>query len=54
MGIAYAMAMSELRGHDPIALDADAPKLSAVAPKDVAAAAAKYLAFSSPVVAVAR
>jgi zinc protease len=54
MGIAYAMAMAELRGRDPTALDADAPALRAVTPKDVARVAAKHLAFRSPVVAVAR
>ncbi|MFN8178325.1 MAG: pitrilysin family protein [bacterium] len=54
MGIAYAMAMAELRGRDPTALDADVPRLRAVTPQDVARVAAKYLAFRSPVVAVAR
>jgi predicted Zn-dependent peptidase len=54
MGIAYALAMAELRGRDPLALDADLPALRAVTPDDVLRAASRYLAFETPWVSIAR
>ena len=54
IGIAYAMAMTELRGGDPTKLDADLPALREVTSKDVGRCAKKYLTFRDPVIAVAR
>ncbi len=54
MGIAYALAIAELRGRDPVALDADLPALRAVTPEDVARVSARYLSFESPIVSIAR
>ena len=54
IGIAYAMAMAELRGGDPTKLDADVPALRAVTSKDVSRCAKKYLTIREPVIAVAR
>jgi predicted Zn-dependent peptidase len=54
IGVAYALAMAELRDRDPTRLDQDLPALRAVTPKDVARAARKHLRFRDPVIAVAR
>ena len=54
MGQAHALAMAELRGRDPRALDAGLPALRAVAPDDVARVAARWLTLDTPTVAIAR
>jgi zinc protease len=54
MGQAYAMAMADLYGHDPAALDAKLPALRAVTPDDVQRVARKWLALDDPTVVIAR
>ncbi|MGQ0719953.1 MAG: M16 family metallopeptidase [Candidatus Eiseniibacteriota bacterium] len=54
IGQAHAMAMAELAGRSPTALDADLPALRSVTPEDVARVASAYLRFEPRIVSVAR